>query len=94
MGALATAAGQARAIGYTGKAAIHPKQIPVINQTFSPSAEEVDAARRIVEAFEKEGGRGQLVVDGKLIEAPALRAMQRTLSIAEWVAVAERVVAG
>jgi len=83
MDALAEAARQARAVGYTGKAAIHPKQIPAINQAFSPSADEVAAARRIVEAFEKDGGTGLLVVDGKLIEAPVLRAMQRTLTIAE-----------
>jgi citrate lyase beta subunit len=88
MAGLATAARQARAIGFTGKAAIHPKQIPVINETFSPSADEVAAARRIVEAFEKEGGTGLLVVDGKLIEAPVLRAMQRTLTIAETVGAA------
>jgi (S)-citramalyl-CoA lyase len=83
MDALATAAHQARALGYTGKAAIHPKQIPAINEAFSPSADEVAEARRIVAAFEKEGGTGLLVVDGKLIEAPVLRAMQRTLTIAE-----------
>lgn len=88
MEGLATAAARARALGFTGKAAIHPKQIPVINETFSPSADEVAAARRIVEAFEKEGGTGLLVVDGKLIEAPVLRAMQRTLTIAETVGAA------
>ena len=64
------------------------RKIAVINQTFSPSADEVAAARRIVEAFEKEGGTGLLVVDGKLIEAPVLRAMQRTLTIAERVGAA------
>jgi citrate lyase beta subunit len=88
MDGLKANARRAREIGFTGKAAIHPKQIPVINETFSPSADEVAAARRIVEAFEKEGGTGLLVVDGKLIEAPVLRAMQRTLSIAETVGTA------
>jgi citrate lyase beta subunit len=83
MEGLAAAARNARAIGFTGKAAIHPKQIPVINRTFSPSADEIAEAKRIVEAFEKEGDTGLLVVDGKLIEAPVLRAMVRTLSIAE-----------
>jgi len=83
MDGLAAGAHQARALGFTGKAAIHPKQIAVINETFSPSVDEVAAARRIVAAFEREGGTGLLVVDGKLIEAPVLRAMQRTLTIAE-----------
>ncbi|HUT51509.1 MAG TPA: CoA ester lyase [Alphaproteobacteria bacterium] len=90
MDGLGVGARNARAIGFTGKAAIHPKQIPVINETFSPSADDVAAARRIVEAFETEGGTGLLVVDGKLVEAPVLRAMQRTLKIAERVAVADR----
>ena len=75
---LAAAASQARMLGFTGKAAIHPKQIGVINETFSPSADEVAAAKRVVAAFEKEGDSGLLVVDGKLIEAPVLRSMVRT----------------
>ena len=73
----------AKRLGFTGKAAIHPKQIPVINATFSPSAEDVAEAKRVVEAFEKEGQSGLLVVDGKLIEMPVLRAMMRTLAVAE-----------
>ena len=73
----------AKRLGFTGKAAIHPKQIPVINATFSPSAEAVAEAKRVVAAFEKEGTSGLLVVDGKLIELPVLRAMMRTLAVAE-----------
>ncbi len=83
MDGLAIAAQKARQLGFTGKAAIHPKQIEVINTTFSPSEAQIAEAKRIVAAFEKEGASGLLVVDGKLIEAPVLRSMQRTLAVAE-----------
>ena len=72
----------AAALGFTGKAAIHPDQIPVVNEVFSPSAEEIERARRIVAAFQ-ESDTGLLMVDGELIELPVLRTMHRTLAIAE-----------
>lgn len=67
-----------RVVGFVGKGAIHPRQIPIIHDVFSPSTEEVEHARRIVEAFEK-AGTGLVVMDGKLIEKPVLRAMERIL---------------
>jgi (S)-citramalyl-CoA lyase len=83
MPGLAEQSRRAREIGFTGKAAIHPKQIAPINDAFSPTAEQIEQAKRIVAAFEKEGGSGLLVVDGKLIEMPVLRSMYRTLAVAE-----------
>jgi citrate lyase beta subunit len=71
----------ASALGFTGKAAIHPRQIPVINAAFSPDADAIERARRIVQAFEASDG-GLLVVDGTLIEKPVLRSMYRLLAIA------------
>ncbi len=68
-------------LGFSGKAAIHPKQIPILNNVFSPSAEEVDRARQIIAAFDA-GDGGLVVYDGKLIEKPVLRSMQRILAIA------------
>jgi (S)-citramalyl-CoA lyase len=70
------------ALGFTGKASIHPKQIPVINGVFSPSAELVDRARRILAEFEKDE-TGLVVVDGELIERPVIRSMLRVLAIAD-----------
>jgi citrate lyase beta subunit len=78
---LEAAARAAAALGMTGKAAIHPKQIPVINRHFTPSLEAVERARRIIAAFEA-GDGGLVVVDGKLIEKPVLRALYRILAIA------------
>ena len=69
-------------LGFTGKGAIHPKQIPVLNAIFSPDVEAIQRARRIIAAFEDEGA-GLLVIDGKLIERPVLRSMYRILAIAE-----------
>ena len=83
---LGDAARKARQIGFTGKAAIHPKQIPIINETFSPNEDQIAQAKRVVAAFEEGGASGLLMVDGKLIEAPVLRSMQRTLAVAERIA--------
>jgi citrate lyase beta subunit len=69
-------------LGFVGKGAIHPKQIPILNAIFTPDEAAVERARRIVAAFE-DGGTGLLVIDGKLIERPVLRSMLRILTIAE-----------
>ena len=68
-------------LGFTGKAAIHPKQIAVLNEVFSPSDEQIAYARRVIQAFE-EGDSGLVVVDNKLIEKPVLRSMYRILAVA------------
>ena len=69
-------------LGFSGKGAIHPRQIPIINEVFTPDDTEIAHAKRILAAFE-EADTGLVVVDGKLIEKPVLREMQRILSIAE-----------
>ena len=73
---------QARDLGFSGKGAIHPKQIADLNEVFTPSAEEVARARKVVGAFE-DANTGLVVVDGKLIEKPVVREMQRILSVAD-----------
>ena len=72
----------ARQLGFSGKGSIHPKQIAVINEVFTPSAEEIGYAIKVVQAFQ-EADTGLVVLDGKLIEKPVLREMKRILSIAE-----------
>ena len=79
--ALAAESRRTRALGFTGKAAIHPTQVPVIQAAFSPPADEVAWARRIVDAYERNEG-GVLLVDGKLIERPVIASAQRTLALA------------
>ena len=76
------AAEQARDLGFSGKGAIHPKQIAALNAVFTPDEQAVAHARRILDAF-AQADTGLVVVDGKLIEKPVLREMQRVLAIAE-----------
>lgn len=70
-----------QALGFTGKAAIHPTQLPVINEVFTPGADEIANARKIIDAFEN-APDGLPVVDGKLVEEPVVKRMQRIMSIA------------
>ena len=79
---LATMRDAAKNLGFSGKGSIHPKQIKMLNEVFTPSETEIEHARKIVDEFEK-SGKGLLVIDGKLIERPVLREMQRKLSIVE-----------
>ena len=82
-------AGLARDLGFSGKGAIHPRQIPIVNEVFTPGAARIAHAKRILAAFEA-ADTGLVVVDGKLIEKPVLREMHRILSIAERVSTPTR----
>ncbi|HLT01448.1 MAG TPA: CoA ester lyase [Geminicoccaceae bacterium] len=70
-----------RDLGFTGKAAIHPRQLATINATFTPDAERIAYAKKVIAAFETSPD-GLVVVDGKLIEIPVIRSARRTLAIA------------
>ena len=76
------AARQAKALGFSGKGSIHPKQIAALNDVFTPSSDEVARARRIIQTFE-DANTGLVVIDGKLIEKPVLRDMYRIVAIAD-----------
>ena len=76
------AAQQAKALGFSGKGSVHPKQIAALNEVFTPSADEIARARRILQTF-AEADTGLVVIDGKLIEKPVLRDMHRIVAIAE-----------
>lgn len=69
--------------GFTGMMAIHPTQVPVINQAFTPSAAAIDHARRVVAAFADNPGAGALQLDGKMIDAPHLKQAQALLARAQ-----------
>jgi len=72
----------ARDLGFSGKGSIHPKQIAALNEVFTPNEAQIAHARKIINAF-AEADTGLVVVDGKLIEKPVLREMNRILTIAE-----------
>ena len=73
---------EARRDGFSGKLAIHPDQVEVINRCFMPSPEEVARARRIVELFEANPGAGTLSLDGTMLDLPHLRQARRILTLA------------
>jgi len=72
----------ARDLGFSGKGSIHPRQIAILNRAFTPDAAAIAQAKKILQAF-ADADTGLVVVDGKLIEKPVLREMNRILSIAE-----------
>ncbi len=84
---MTTEAQKAKALGFSGKGSVHPKQVAALNEVFTPSEQEIDRARQIINAFEADGS-GLVVIDGKLIEKPVLRDMHRILAIADRIATA------
>ena len=71
-----------RNLGFTGKGSIHPKQIKILNEVFTPPQDEIVKAKKILEQFNN-SNTGLVVIDGKLIEKPVLREMQRKILIAD-----------
>jgi citrate lyase subunit beta / citryl-CoA lyase len=73
-----------RELGFGGKSLIHPRQIDICNAVFSPSAEEIDHARRVIDAFEQATvtGAGVATLDGRMIESMHVRSAQRVLALA------------
>jgi citrate lyase subunit beta/citryl-CoA lyase len=76
---------QAKDMGYDGKSIIHPSQVEVVNQIFTPTMDEVAHAKRVIKAFEnaRKAGKGVTQLDGKLVENVHVEMAQRILMIAE-----------
>jgi citrate lyase subunit beta / citryl-CoA lyase len=74
---------EARRDGFTGKMAIHPAQVPVINEVFTPTTEEVARARAVVAAFEAHPGTGTVGIDGVMYDRPHLIRARQLLARAE-----------
>jgi citrate lyase beta subunit len=74
-------AGQGAGWGFSGKQVIHPNQVPVVQEAFTPSAEEVAYAKRVVDTFEasQREGRGAYALDGKMIDMPLLKNARKVL---------------
>ncbi|ABQ32638.1 CoA ester lyase [Bradyrhizobium sp. BTAi1] len=79
---------QARDLGFDGKTLIHPGQIDACNAIFTPPAEEVAAARRIIAAFElpENASRGAIQIDGRMVERLHADMARRTIAIADAIA--------
>ena len=72
---------QARQLGFTGKTLIHPNQIETVHEVFRPTAEEVEYARRVVDASERAEavGEGSITVDGQMVDMPVVERARRVL---------------
>ncbi|MEO8101164.1 MAG: CoA ester lyase [Betaproteobacteria bacterium] len=75
----------ARRLGYLGKSCIHPSQIALANEVFRPSDDEIDHARRVIDAFQaaEANGTGAIMVDGKMIDMPFVRRAEAIVAIAK-----------
>lgn len=81
----------ARTLGYVGKVAIHPAQVPVINEVFTPPEEVVAYQRKVLAAFEEAEaeGKASIAVDGKMVDYAVARVARAIIARAEAAAVAE-----
>jgi citrate lyase beta subunit len=79
---LRRSAERARLLGFDGKSAIHPAQVETLNAVFTPGAQEIERAQRVLAALAEAAARGQGVatLDGEMIEALHARAARRTLA--------------
>src|ERR1700728_4558427 len=79
---------QARDLGFDGKTLIHPKQIEACNAAFSPTPEEVEAARKIIAAFDlpENQGKGVIQIEGRMVERLHADMARRTVEIADMIA--------
>jgi citrate lyase subunit beta/citryl-CoA lyase len=80
---LRTACRLARALGFDGKWCIHPAQIPIVNEVFSPTEDEVTWARKVVEAYEEANaaGSGAVSVNGQMVDAASIKMARNTLDL-------------
>jgi citrate lyase subunit beta / citryl-CoA lyase len=74
----------ARSLGFDGKWCIHPAQIGVVNEVFSPTEREIEWAKKVVEAYEEASaaGTGAISIDGQMIDAASIRMARNTLDLA------------
>jgi citrate lyase subunit beta/citryl-CoA lyase len=74
---------RSRKLGFRGASVIHPAQIPILNEEYAPSADDVTSARKIVAAYDDAvaAGRGSISVDGKMVDVPVVLRAQETLAI-------------
>jgi citrate lyase subunit beta/citryl-CoA lyase len=74
-----------RAIGYQGKICIHPRQVPLANQCFTPTDEQIERSRRLLDqhAAAAVQGLGVIDFDGQMVDEPLVRQARRVVAIAE-----------
>lgn len=82
----------ARSLGFDGKWCIHPAQVEVVNEVFSPAEKEVEWAKKVVAAYEEANaaGSGSISVDGHMVDAASIKMAHNTLGVAEAAATIRR----
>ena len=73
---------ESRAMGLRGAPCVHPSQVPILNEVFSPTADELERARRVVEEYERAlaAGEGAITVDGEFVDVPFYEQAKRLLA--------------
>jgi len=71
---------RARKAGFSGKIAIHPDQVSIINDAFTPDAKELAYAKQVIQAFENAGGAGTVQLDGRMLDRPHLKQATQVLA--------------
>jgi citrate lyase subunit beta/citryl-CoA lyase len=74
---------QARRDGFSGKIAIHPNQVAIINDAFTPSSEEIEHAQVVIDLFAANPDAGTLSLDGKMLDKPHLTQAERVVAFAK-----------
>jgi citrate lyase subunit beta/citryl-CoA lyase len=79
---IAAGAREARALGFDGASCVHPAVVPILNRAFSPSAAELDRARRLVSAFEAAAaeGSGAFTFEGRMVDLPVYDRARKLLA--------------
>jgi citrate lyase subunit beta/citryl-CoA lyase len=82
---LKTFALQSRRLGFSGMSLIHPAQVDTVNAAFTPAADEIDYARRVLKAFDEARARGEGAVafGGQLLDLPIVDRARQTLELAD-----------
>ncbi len=85
MDGLAASCRTAREFGFEGKGCVHPRQIPIVNEAFTPTAGEIEQARTVVLAYRRAQaqGHGVVALDSKMVDAPVVKRALRTVELAE-----------
>jgi citrate lyase subunit beta/citryl-CoA lyase len=73
----------ARSLGFFGKSAIHPRQLPVLHAVFTPSSDELDWAQTVLDAFDAAGGEAVKLADGEFVDLPVAERARRLLKVAD-----------
>ena len=80
----------ARSLGFFGKSAIHPRQLPILHDVFTPSSEELERAQTVLDAFHAADGEAVKLADGEFVDLPVADRARRLLELAGWIPISSQ----